>query len=122
MFIETERRIAAAALLLAILGFAVDSGVAAQDSQQNKHWVGTWAAGPTKLPISDFIEGNGHTLREIVHTSIGGERVRARLSNLFGTEPLFISAAHIAIREMGPSIVPGSDRVLTFNKRPSISI
>ena len=71
MVIEPERRIAGAALLLAILGFAVGSGVAAQDSHQNKHWVGTWAAGPTKLPTLGIVEGNGQTLREIVHTSIG---------------------------------------------------
>ena len=36
------------------------------------------------------------TLRLIVRTSIGGDRVRIRLSNEYSTKPLVIGAAHIA--------------------------
>jgi lysophospholipase L1-like esterase len=62
------------------------------------------------------------TLREIVHTSIGGNTVRVRLSNAYGKDTVEIGAAHIAIRAKGSGIVPGSDRVLTFGGRPTVEI
>jgi lysophospholipase L1-like esterase len=62
------------------------------------------------------------TLRLIVHTSLGGNQVRIRLSNELGATPLRIGAAHIALRQEGASIVPGTDRVLTFGGVPGITI
>jgi lysophospholipase L1-like esterase len=64
---------------------------------------------------------NNQTLRQIVHTSAGGRRVRVRLST-FGANALVIGAAHIALRGAGAAIVPGSDRTLTFSREPSITI
>ena len=65
---------------------------------------------------------NNQTLRQIVHTSIGGRRVRVVLSNTFGTSPLTIGAAHVAVRDKGSAIVPASDRALTFSGRPTMTI
>jgi lysophospholipase L1-like esterase len=62
------------------------------------------------------------TLREIVHTSTGGATIRVRLSNAYGPHTIEIGAAHIALHAGGSSIVPGSDRVLTFGGRQSVSI
>ena len=62
------------------------------------------------------------TLRQIVHTSIGGNRARVVLSNRFGTAPLTIAAAHVALRDKEATIVPQSDRVLTFSGRPTITM
>src|SRR5262249_34426761 len=45
---------------------------------------------------------------------IGGDRVRVRISNAYGTRPLTIGAARIALRDTGPAAVRGSDRKLTF--------
>jgi lysophospholipase L1-like esterase len=42
---------------------------------------------------------NNQTLRQIAHVSLGGSRVRVVLSNVFGTAPLRIGAAHVALRE-----------------------
>ncbi|HEV3482995.1 MAG TPA: hypothetical protein VGR97_11790, partial [Candidatus Acidoferrales bacterium] len=58
----------------------------------------------------------------IVHTSIGGHRVRVQLSNAFGTTALQVGGAHIALREKDSAIVPGSDRPLTFSGGPSFNI
>jgi lysophospholipase L1-like esterase len=72
-----------------------------------------------------------HTLRLIVHSSVGGSQVRIWLSNRFGVEPLHIGEAHIAVSavaepdgnvEVSSTIVPGTDRVLTFNGEPSVTI
>jgi lysophospholipase L1-like esterase len=55
----------------------------------------------------------------IAHTSIGGRRVRIELSNVFGSAPLGIGAAHIALRATESGLVPASDRVLLFGGRPT---
>jgi lysophospholipase L1-like esterase len=65
---------------------------------------------------------NNQTVRLTVHTSIGGNRVRIQLSNAYGTDPLTVGAAHIALRSKGSAIVPESDRALTFSGKPSFSI
>jgi lysophospholipase L1-like esterase len=54
--------------------------------------------------------------------SLGGDRVRVRISNAYGNRDLQIGAAHVALRDSGPAIVPGSDRVLTFGGNPSAAI
>jgi lysophospholipase L1-like esterase len=98
------------------------------------HWVGTWAAAAVSRPqptASASASGQSsrstpafanHTLRQIVHTSIGGDRVRVVLSNAFGTAPLQIGAAHVALRNTEAKILPLSDRVLAFGGQASIAI
>ena len=56
-----------------------------------------------------------------MHTSIGGDQVRVRLST-FGESALTIGAAHIALRASGAAIVPESDRTLKFGGEASITI
>ena len=58
----------------------------------------------------------------IVRTSRGGQRVRVRLANALGARSVRLAAAHLAIREAGSAIVPGSDRVLTFSGQPSTTL
>jgi lysophospholipase L1-like esterase len=65
---------------------------------------------------------NNQTLRQIVHTSIGGQRVRVVLTNAFGTRPLAIGGAHVALREKGGAIVAGSNRPLTFSGAQTATI
>ena len=62
------------------------------------------------------------TARMIIHTSIGGTRVRVQFSNAFGTAPLDMGSAHIAIRGQDSAIVGGSDRTLLFNGKPSARV
>ncbi len=62
------------------------------------------------------------TIRMIVRTSVGGTRVRVRLSNAFGAATVSIGAAHVALRRSESSIVPGSDRALTFSGKPFASM
>src|SRR5258708_11553235 len=106
---------------LAVACVVACPALALEDQQGAAQWVGTWAASTTaSLPNAPVF--NNQTLREIVHTSVGGNRVRVRLSNRFGIQPLVIGAAHIAIRRSGSSILPGSDRALTFNGHSSASV
>ena len=76
----------------------------------------------------------GQTLRLIVHTSAGGAQTRIWLSNRFGTVPLKIAAAHIAIgadagiaantetNADSSAIQPGSDRTLKFGGSTVVTI
>src|SRR5262249_10359630 len=65
---------------------------------------------------------NDQTMREIVRTSIGGQRIRIEFSNAYGTTPLTIGAAHVGLRSKDSALVAGSDRALTFNGKPSVKI
>jgi lysophospholipase L1-like esterase len=65
---------------------------------------------------------NNQTLRQIVRTSLGGDRLRIVLANTFGTAPLQIGAAHVALKgATAPSIQTGG-RPLTFNGERSTTI
>lgn len=59
------------------------------------------------------------TVRMIVHTSLGGRRIRVNLSNGQGMPLVRIDSAHIAIHKAGGAIVSGTDRTITFNGKPS---
>src|SRR2546425_1628671 len=78
----------------------------------NRHWVGTWATAPA--PSEAGVGFNNHTVRMHPRVSIGGDTLRVRVSNAYGTGPLAIGAASVGIRDKGPAIVPGSERQLTF--------
>ena len=109
--------------LLFAASLAVAPAAAAEDG--NEEWVGTWSASPHEpdlgVPGLANTGFNNQTLRQIVHTSVGGLQVRVRLST-FGANGLVIGAAHIALRAAGAATVPGSDRTLTFGGKPSITI
>ena len=84
-------------------------------------------AGPNQCPPAapapaSFVHFKDQTLRQIVHTSIGGSSVRVVLSNIYGTAPLTIGAAHIAVREKDSSVKAGSGHPLTFSGRSSMTI
>jgi len=117
-----KTRIAIAILLAA--AFAMP-GLAAT---RTTHWVATWGPSPSpQLPDAAQMRKEGlvfenQTLREIVHTTIGGDTVRVRLSNAFAGDEVEIAAAHIALRASGADIDPGSDRSLTFSGRPGATI
>jgi lysophospholipase L1-like esterase len=82
--------------------------------------VGTWTASPQ--PASSPLQISGQTLRQIVHTSIGGDSVRIRLSNEYGEEDVVVGAAGVAMSAGGSAIVPATSRVLRFKGSPTITI
>src|SRR5262245_48538535 len=131
-------------MTLVVAALVAGSVVLRAQSRANEHWVGTWAtaevgrpqnpapavlapaaAGQSQTPPAapaPFLHFNNQTLRQIVHSSIGGSRLRIVLSNRFGTAPLTIAAAHVALRQKESAIVAGSDRVLMFSGRPTMTI
>src|SRR6185295_6457474 len=110
---------ACAALYILVAGAPLGAQVGPGN---NVHWVGTWATAVVPRPQAAPGAGRGpaplnfanQTLRQIVHTSLGGDRIRIVLSNAFGTAPLQIGAASVALRQKDSSIVVSSRRALTF--------
>lgn len=103
---------------LLISGFALPQAVSAKKKAANQHWVGTWSTSP----VEEGQAFEDQTLRQIVHISIGGDWLRVRFSNRFGTVPLVIDAASIGIQDIGAAVVPGSLRELTFGGEASVAI
>lgn len=76
-----------------------------------------------RFPIPPTLAGiNNQTVRMIVRSSIGGSRVRIRVSNAVGGASVALGGAHIALREKDSVIVPGSDHALTFGGKPIATI
>jgi lysophospholipase L1-like esterase len=120
-----RRRIGLALALLALAAAALPWArmAAAPGAADDGRWTGTWGtglAGPA-LP-AEALALQGQTLRLVVHTSIGGRRARIRLSNRFGTAPLRVQAAQLALRRDGADIVAGSSRALRFAGRAEVLI
>lgn len=65
------------------------------------------------------------TLREVVHLSVGGSRLRIKLSNAFGDQPLLVRSVHIARPAPGSapgSVDPATDQPLSFNGKPVVAV
>lgn len=88
--------------------------------EQTRHWVGTWTAAPA--PSEAGYGLNNHTIRMNPRVSLGGDTIRVRVSNAYGARPLAVGGGTVALRDKGPSIVPGSLRKLTFAGRDSATI
>ncbi len=72
------------------------------------------------MPVAAPFENQ--TIRMVIRPTIAGQRLRIRFSNEFGTTPLAIGAAHIALVKENGSIVPDSDHPLKFGGEASVSI
>jgi lysophospholipase L1-like esterase len=93
--------------------------VSAQHSSGSE-WVGTWATPPVQADSHHSFRRE--TLRQIVHTSIGGSTARIRISNLFGKRPLRVEDVHLARLGSGSSILAGTDSRVLFHGRSSVMI
>ncbi|NUS86574.1 MAG: SGNH/GDSL hydrolase family protein [Streptomyces sp.] len=101
-----------------------DTGPDAQPASghSGRGWVGTWEAA-----ASGTVPGlPGNSIRNVVHTSIGGHAARIRVSNRLGTAPLELGAATVALQEAGapksPNAIAGTTRPATFHGRTSVTV
>ncbi|MFE1327427.1 SGNH/GDSL hydrolase family protein [Streptomyces sp. NPDC058741] len=88
-------------------------------------WVGTWSTSPSGgEPGTETTGMADRSVRNVVHTSVGGTSARVTLSNLYGRSPLSITGASIAVAAGGgtPAAVPDTLRQLTFNGGPAVVI
>ena len=124
-FIGTRTLAALVALVVATSVFTA-ADVQAQDLEATR-WVAGWASAQmiasddTALP-PDRTEDV--TVRQIVRSSLGGDRVRLRLSNAFGTTPLVVTSTRLALPTgRGRSAVrPETDRAVLFGGEAAVVI
>src|SRR5215470_19486485 len=84
--------------VVAAVALSVTSALAPAGAKaQTNAWISSWTASPMAprgvMPASF----SNRTIRQIVHLSVGGNKVRLRLSNEFGTKPVLIGAASVAM-------------------------
>jgi len=113
-------------MALAAMALAATSTQAtAHVAHATNGWTATWTAAPQLVEAKDLpgdAELSGRTLRQDVRISVGGDRIRLRLSNEFGRRPLRIVSAHVALRAPGSAIMAGSDHALAFSGRETADI
>jgi len=104
--------------LLALMACSVSSAA---------EWVQTWAAAPLPpspamgpLPATPAFANQ--TIRQTVRVSVGGSRLRLRLSNEYGTKPLAIGAVRVALVDEKGNIRPGTERSVLFSGKPTASV
>lgn len=127
MLKPTRRRFlmtVAAAVAVAVVSVPVAPWAYASEDPFDPREIATWSAPMVSSAPSAANQVNNQTLRLIAHVSIGGDRVRIKLSNRYGTAPLIIGAAQVGLRAAagGSDIVPGSSKALTFSGTPSFAI
>ncbi len=97
------RRVVSIALsaVLAVLLVAAparSASAAAAPSCTAAHWVAAWAAVPTDAATGGF---QAQTVRQVLVPHMAGRRVRLRLSNRFGAEPLTVDATTLGRQASG---------------------
>ncbi len=90
-------------------------------------WVQTWGAAPLPpspaagpFPATPGFENQ--TIRQTIRVSLGGRRIRIRFTNEYGTKPLTVGAARIALSDDKGNIQSGSERQVLFSGQPTASI
>jgi lysophospholipase L1-like esterase len=92
---------------------------------QRNAWIATWAASPQPSapdPQEPLLNIEDQTVRERVRVSIAGAQICLRLSNEYGSAPLLIGSATVAVPNDSTSIRPGTIQAVTFGGRNSVTI
>ncbi len=106
-------------LVLVLMGLA--------NSARAAEWVQTWGAAPLPpsqamgpLPATPGFENQ--TIRQTVRVSVGGSRLRIRFSNEYGTRPLVLGRARIALADAKGEPIPGTEHEVLFSGQPGTTI
>jgi lysophospholipase L1-like esterase len=94
-------------------------GTASAHANAGGRWAGTWA---TAMATSVDNGCADCTIRDVVHTSVGGTAVRVRLSNAFGGAPLLVGHTTVALPAAGAGAAPGTLREVTFHGSAAVTI
>ena len=114
---------AAVALVASVVANAEDP--AGRDRDEAHQLVGTWSASPQlagTFPVPDGTGFADQTIRNIAHTSVGGNGLRVRLSNTFGTSPLTFGAVSVGVQASGAALRAGSKRDVMFGGQKSVTV
>ncbi|WP_073836088.1 hypothetical protein [Micromonospora sp. CB01531] len=117
----------AGTVLALVLGLTAPAAAEGQDAQSTAppdDWVGTWSASASGT-VPNLPTGYANrTIRNVVHTSVGGSGLRVSLTNVLGTVAVRMDVVTVAVADApdGPVAVAGTMRALTFGGAPSVTI
>lgn len=99
--------------------------LAAIGLQAQTKWTATWATAiEAPLAESDMPKTSmtNSTLRQVIHVSIGGDKLRMQLSNEKSQQPVEIKSVYIADTDGGKAIDQKTAKYLTFGGSRSVTI
>ncbi len=99
--------------------------VAQTAGAQRNAWTATWAASPQPTapdPKRPLLHIEDETVRERVRVTVGGDQIRIRLSNEYGSSPVVIGSATVAEPEGASGVKASSIQSVTFGGRNSVTI
>lgn len=115
------------AVLVALCATACQSLPGEARAESELKWIGSWISAqqipePRNALAPEDLEDA--TLRQVIRPSLGGNRVRLRVSNVYGTAPLTLDQLRIAraVRPDSPQIDPLSSRRVTFSRQERVTI
>lgn len=122
-----RRLLAPLMLLLAPMLLVASGGTVIAAVEKGERWVAAWGTSqqiPEERNALKPEELEDATLRQIVRIQIGGQQLRVRFSNAYGTQPLVIGAATIAKSADNASsrLDPGTLKTLSFGGKASVMI
>lgn len=86
----------------------------------NDQWVASWAASPQSVSTSKTFANQ--TVRQLMYVSAGGDQIRVRVSNVFGTSPLVIDSLRVARSSSNTSVDVSTDRPAKFSGQERLSL
>lgn len=114
---RTVRRVVPLAAA-AVLGLGLLNPIGAATAAQTDQVV-TWGASADKVTGS-FTD---QTVRNLVHTSIGGPAVQISLSNVFGDRTVTFDSVYVGLQTgSAAALAPGSNREVTFSGQPTVTV
>lgn len=105
----------------------IHAAAAAAPPQTPSHWVASWGAAQQIPDANNELAADNWrdaSLRQVVHLTLGGKQFRVRISNVYGTAPLTLDGASVALAHAPgqADIQPATLRALTFDGRSSVTI
>lgn len=87
-------------------------------------WAGAWGVSPSNAEASPVNAGGSEqTYRFLIYPTLGGTQERVRFSNFFGSTPVTIGSARLAIGTDGtPQVDPANDVPLTFSGSTTVTL
>lgn len=131
MITPAKRRIFAAFIALAAGAATLAAAGSGQAGELHRgHWVSSWGtvltmANPSTTSVS-YVGFTEQSIRENIHTSIGGSALRVRIANPTGAQPLVVGHASVgrplAPAPAQPDVDPATLHELTFGGSPSVTV
>lgn len=106
----------------AVLDAAVLEGAApATPAGHGRDWQTTWAMAPSGVADNGCTDC---TIRNVVHTTVGGSQVRVHLSNVLGSTPLTVGRATVALPAVPGTaqVAPGTMRTVRFGGHTEVTV